>query len=179
MGDISPHHLHALVRAFMGGGGDPYGRTEPQFDVRNPRAQTAGEGAVANALAPDPRAATAGPAAVESQLFGMQGAPYSEAVSNPRAELWGENAVDKALNPPTGSGSGFWQPGEAGDVASAVGQSAVEGALKKRARGKIARGGGEPKPMFAPARTSDPNLPQPPTRSRSPGKSEQEDTPTE
>ena len=120
---------------------------------RNPRAQAWGEAAVDRANAPSPTAE----------------------VDRTRGQMWGEDAVDKALNPPTGSGSGFWNPGESGDVASAVGQQAVEGALAKKARGKIARG----MPMFAPARTSDPNMPHQQTRSRSPGKSEEDDTPTE
>jgi hypothetical protein len=120
---------------------------------RNPRAQAWGETAVDRANAPSPTAE----------------------VDRTRGQAWGEDAVDKALNPPTGSGSGFWNPGEAADTASAVGQQAVEGALAKKARGKIARG----MPMFAPARTTDPNMPHQQTRSRSPGKSEEDDTPTE
>ena len=120
---------------------------------RNPRAQAWGENAVDRANAPSPTAE----------------------VDRTRGQAWGENAVDKALNPPTGSGGGFWAPGEAADTASAAGQNAVEGALAKNARGKIARGS----PMFAPARTSDPNMPRSQSRSRSPGKSEEDDTPTE
>jgi hypothetical protein len=120
---------------------------------RNPRAQAWGETAVDRANAPSPTAE----------------------VDRTRGQAWGEDAVDKALNPPMGSGSGFWAPGEAADTASAVGQQAVEGALAKKARGKIARGS----PMFAPARTSDPNMPHQQTRARSPGKSEEDDTPTE
>jgi hypothetical protein len=120
---------------------------------RNPRAQAWGAEAVDRSTAPSPTAE----------------------VDRTRGQAWGEQAVDKALNPPMGSGGGFWAPGEAADTASAVGQSAVEGALAKKARGKIARGS----PMFAPARTSDPNMPHRQTRSRSPGKSEEDDTPTE
>ena len=120
---------------------------------RNPRAQAWGETAVDQANAPSPTAE----------------------VDRTRGQAWGENAVDKALNPPTGSGSGFWAPGEAADTASAVGENAVAGALAKKARGKIARG----MPMFAPARTGDPNMPHQQTRARSPGKSEEDDTPTE
>ena len=85
---------------------------------RNPRAQAWGENAVDRANAPSPTAE----------------------VDRTRGQAWGEDAVDKALNPPTGSGSGFWAPGEAADTASAVGQQAVEGALAKKARGKVARG---------------------------------------
>ena len=85
---------------------------------RNPRAQAWGETAVDRANAPSPTAE----------------------VDRTRGQAWGEDAVDKALNPPTGSGSGFWAPGEAADTASAVGQQAVEGALAKKARGKVARG---------------------------------------
>ena len=85
---------------------------------RNPRAQAWGETAVDRANAPSPTAE----------------------VDRTRGQAWGEDAVDKALNPPTGSGSGFWAPGEAADTASAVGQQAVEGALAKKARGKIAKG---------------------------------------
>ena len=85
---------------------------------RNPRAQAWGEVAVDRANAPSPTAE----------------------VDRTRGQAWGEDAVDKALNPPTGSGGGFWAPGEAADTASAVGQQAVEGALAKKARGKIAKG---------------------------------------
>ena len=85
---------------------------------RNPRAQAWGETAVDQANAPSPTAE----------------------VDRTRGQAWGENAVDKALNPPTGSGSGFWAPGEAADTASAVGENAVAGALAKKARGKVARG---------------------------------------
>ena len=85
---------------------------------RNPRAQAWGEVAVDRANAPSPTAE----------------------VDRTRGQAWGEDAVDRALNPPTGSGSGFWAPGEAADTASAVGQQAVEGALAKKARGKIAKG---------------------------------------
>jgi hypothetical protein len=102
---------------------------------------------------------------VAQQLFGGQGARYSEAERDPRAQAWGEQAVgqatapsptaevdrtrgqawgeqavDKALNPPMGSGGGFWAPGEAADTASAVGEQAVAGELAKKARGKVARG---------------------------------------
>jgi hypothetical protein len=87
-------------------------------ETRNPRAQGWGEQAVGQATAPSPTAE----------------------VDRTRAQAWGENAVDKALNPPTGSGGGFWAPGEAADTASAVGQQAVEGALAKKARSKVARG---------------------------------------
>lgn len=86
--------------------------------ARDPRAQAWGEQAVGQSTAPSP----------------------SAEVDRTRAQAWGESAVDKALNPPTGSGGGFWAPGEAADTASAVGQQAVEGALAKKARGKIARG---------------------------------------
>ena len=85
---------------------------------RNPRAQAWGEVAVDRANAPSPTAE----------------------VDRTRGQAWGEDAVDRALNPPTGSGGGFWAPGEAADTASAVGQQAVEGALAKKARGKIAKG---------------------------------------
>ena len=85
---------------------------------RNPRAQAWGETAVDRANAPSPTAE----------------------VDRTRGQAWGEDAVDKALNPPTGSGGGFWAPGEAADTASAVGQQAVEGALAKKARSKVARG---------------------------------------
>ena len=85
---------------------------------RNPRAQAQGENAVDRANAPSPTAE----------------------VDRTRGQAWGENAVDKALNPPTGSGGGFWTPGEAADTASAVGEKAVAGALAKKARGKMARG---------------------------------------
>jgi hypothetical protein len=169
MGDISTHDLHKIMRSWLLAE-DPYGmnqRIEPTLNT-NPRsgtAKAAGEAAVANALAPDPRAAAAGPDAVAQQLFGGQGARYSEAERDPRAQAqgeqaveratapspsaevdrtrgqaWGEQAVDKALNPPMGSGGGFWAPGEAADTASAVGEQAVGGALAKKARSKVARG---------------------------------------
>ena len=86
--------------------------------ARDPRAQAWGETAVGQATAPSPTAE----------------------VDRTRGQMWGESAVDRALNPPTGGGGGFWAPGEAADTASAVGQQAVEGALAKKARGKIAKG---------------------------------------
>jgi hypothetical protein len=165
------HGLHQLMRTWLLSE-DPYGmnqmpRTEPTIDTqpRSGKAKAAGTAAVENALAPDPRAAEAGPDAVAQQLFGGQGARYSEAERDPRAQAWGEQAVgqatapsptaevdrtrgqawgeqavDKALNPPMGSGGGFWAPGEAADTASAVGEQAVAGELAKKARGKVARG---------------------------------------
>lgn len=180
MTNMRAHELHQIMRSWLLAE-DPYGvnqRQEPTFGTpapltpptgetppRNPTAQAAGESAVANATAPDPRGETAGPQAVERQLFGGQGARYSEAERDPRAQAWGEkavegstapsptaevdrtrgqawgeNAVDKALNPPTGSGGGFWMPGEAVDTASAVGEQAVAGSLAKKARSKMARG---------------------------------------
>ena len=86
--------------------------------ARDPRAQAQGEQAVGRATAPSPTAE----------------------VDRTRGQMWGEDAVDKALNPPTGSGGGFWAPGEAADTASAVGQQAVEGSLAKKARSKVAKG---------------------------------------
>jgi hypothetical protein len=174
MSNMHAHELHQMMRSWLLAE-DPYGvnqRTEPTMGTpapaapgRNPTAQAAGESAVADATAPDPRGETAGPQAVEQQLFGGQGARYSEAERDPRAQAWGEkavgqatapsptaevdrtrgqawgeSAVDKALNPPTGSGMGMWAPGEATDTASAVGENAVAGALAKKARGKVARG---------------------------------------
>jgi len=140
------HGLHQLMRSWLLAE-DPYGmnqmpRTEPTIDTqpRSGKAKAAGTAAVENALAPDPRAAEAGPDAVAQQLFGGQGARYSEAERDPRAQAWGEQAVDKALNPPMGSGGGFWAPGEAADTASAVGEQAVAGELAKKARSKMARG---------------------------------------
>jgi hypothetical protein len=96
----------------------PNVKSEAFQETRNPRAQGWGEQAVGQATAPSPTAE----------------------VDRTRAQSWGESAVDKALNPPTGSGGGFWMPGEAADTASAVGQQAVEGALAKKARGKVAKG---------------------------------------
>ena len=178
MTNMRAHELHQIMRSWLLAE-DPYGvnqRQEPTFGTpapvgaapspgRNPVAQAAGEGAVANATAPDPRGQTAGPQAVENQLFGEQGLKGADAYRNDRAQawgekavgqatgpsptaevdrtrgqMWGENAVDKALNPPTGSGGGFWAPGEAADTASAVGEQAVGGALAKKARSKMARG---------------------------------------
>ena len=96
----------------------PNVKSEAFQEARNPRAQGWGEQAVGQATAPSPTAE----------------------VDRTRAQSWGESAVDKALNPPTGSGAGFWAPGEAADTASAVGQQAVEGALAKKARSKVAKG---------------------------------------
>jgi hypothetical protein len=150
-----PAGLQAVAREFAPSPYAEAGRNAAYPDV----ASTQGEQAVARALAPSP-SAEAGRAAAYPDVASTQG----------------EAAVDRALNPPTGSGSGFWAPGEAADTASAVGQSAVEGALAKKARRKIASGGG----LFAPARTRDPNLPRgEATRARSPGQKEQDDTPTE
>ena len=160
MSNIRAHELHQMVRSWLLAE-DPYGvnqRIEPTMGTPAPAAPSA-------APAPDTRGQTAGPQAVSNQLFGGQGARYSEAERDPRAQAqgeqavdratapdpsaevdrtraqaWGESAVDKALNPPTGSGGGFWMPGEAADTASAVGQQAVEGALAKKARSKVARG---------------------------------------
>ena len=96
----------------------PNVKSEAFQEARNPRAQGWGEQAVGQATAPSPTAE----------------------VDRTRAQAWGESAVDKALNPPTGSGGGFWAPGEAADTASAVGEQAVAGALAKKARSKMARG---------------------------------------
>ena len=93
-------------------------RSEAFQGERNPRAQAQGAQAVGRATGPSPTAE----------------------VDRTRGQMWGEDAVDKALNPPTGSGGGFWAPGEAADTASAVGQQAVEGALTKAARNKVAKG---------------------------------------
>ena len=154
----------------------------------DPRAGPAGEAALQREFAPSPYAeagrnaaypdvaSTQGETAVERALAPSQTAEAGRAAAYPDvASTQGEAAVDRALNPPMGSGSGFWAPGEAADTASAVGEQAVGQALAKKARGKIARG----MPMFAPARTSDPNMPHQQTRARSPGKSEEGDTPTE
>ena len=96
----------------------PNVKSEAFQGARDPRAQAQGEAAVGRSTAPSPTAE----------------------VDRTRGQMWGEDAVDKALNPPTGSGGGFWMPGEAADAAGAVGQQAVEGALAKKARGKIAKG---------------------------------------
>jgi hypothetical protein len=165
------HGLHQLMRSWLLSE-DPYGvnnRIEPTMGTTQPTMPAAAP-APAAAPGPDPRAAEAGPQAVANQLFGGQGARYSEAERSPRAQGWGEqaveratapsqtaeagraaaypdrastqgeSAVDKALNPPMGSGGGFWAPGEAADTASAVGEQAVAGALAKKARGKVAKG---------------------------------------
>jgi hypothetical protein len=93
-----------------------------------------------NAAVPD-RASMKGEAAVERALAPSSTAEAGRNAAIPdRASMAGENAVDKALNPPMGSGGGFWAPGEAADTASAVGQRAVEGALTKAARNKVAKG---------------------------------------
>jgi hypothetical protein len=185
MGDLSPHQLHHLVHSWLGYS-DPYGRKpkiEPTMDTkpRSGKAKAAGERAVEDALAPDPRAAAAGPQSVEDALFGQQGAAQAEsgrnAVYPDRASAWGEHAVDKATTPSPldMSGAPGWQsPEEAQAWASGVGQSAVQGAVdpKAAARARMA-------PMFAPARTSDPMAPKSQSRARSPGKAEEEDTPSE
>jgi hypothetical protein len=160
------HGLHQLMRSWLLSE-DPYGvnnRIEPTMGTTQPTMPAAAP-APAAAPGPDPRAAEAGPQAVANQLFGGQGARYSEAERDPRAQAWGEKAVgqatapsptaevdrtrgqawgeqavDKALSPPMGSGGGFWAPGEAADTASAVGEQAVAGALAKKARGKVAKG---------------------------------------
>jgi hypothetical protein len=177
MTNVHAHELHQMVRSWLLAE-DPYGvnqRIEPTMGTPAP-AMVGGAPPPAAAPAapaappPDTRGATAGPGAVEKQLFGGQGARYSEAERDPRAQAWGETAVDrstaptrlnegernaavpdrasmagegavdKALNPPMGSGGGFWAPGEAADTAGAVGQQAVEGTLAKKARGKVAKG---------------------------------------
>jgi hypothetical protein len=177
MSDIHPHQLHQMMRSWLLAE-DPYGvnqRIEPTMGTPAP-AMVGGAPAPAPAAAaaaappPDTRGQTAGPQAVANQLFGGQGARYSEAERDPRAQAWGETAVDrstaptrlnegernaavpdrasmagegavdKALNPPTGSGGGFWAPGEAADTASAVGEQAVGAALAKKARGRVAKG---------------------------------------
>lgn len=96
----------------------PNTKSEAFQGERNPRAQAQGEQAVRRSTAPSPTAE----------------------VDRTRGQAWGENAVDKALNPPTGSGAGFWMPGEAADTASAVGEEAVGSALAQKARSKMARG---------------------------------------
>ena len=97
-------------------------RSEAFQGTRNPRAQSQGEHAVGRATGPD----------VRSEAF--------QGTRNPKAQGQGEHAVDKAFNPPTGSGAGFWMPGEAADTASAVGEEAVGSALAQKARSKMARG---------------------------------------
>jgi hypothetical protein len=194
MSNIHAHELHQMVRSWLLAE-DPYGvnqRQEPTMGTaqpqlytpgsvpkgaapgRNPTAQSAGEGAVANALTPASgadalRASNYGRGAVDRELqkpptpntaseafqgardpraqawgeqaVGQSTAPSPTAeVDRTRAQAWGESAVDKALNPPTGTGGGFWMPGEAADTASAVGEQAVGGELAKKARSKMARG---------------------------------------
>lgn len=96
----------------------PDTKSEAFQGARDPRAQAWGQEAVARSTAPSPTAE----------------------VDRTRGQAWGESAVDKALNPPTGSGGGFWAPGEAADTASAVGEQAVAGSLASKARSKMARG---------------------------------------
>jgi len=160
MSNIDPHHgnaLHKMVRSWLLAE-DPYGvnnRIEPTMGAPAPtmpapapapagstadavaaaapalRAQNYGRGAVQNALAPDPRAAEAGPDAVAQQLFGGQGAQYSESGRNAAypdvASTQGEYAVGRALAPS--------QTAEAGraaaypDRASTQGEYAVDKAL--------------------------------------------------
>jgi hypothetical protein len=96
----------------------PNVKSEAFQGARDPRAQAQGEQAVRRATGPSPTAE----------------------VDRTRGQAWGESAVDKALNPPTGSGGGFWMPGEAADTASAVGEEAVGSALAQKARSKMARG---------------------------------------
>jgi hypothetical protein len=167
MSDIHAADLHKMVRSWLLAE-DPYGvnqRIEPTFDTAQPAMATPPAATAPPAPPPDTRGPTAGPDAVAKQLFGGQGARYSEAERDPRAQAqgeqavarstapsptaevdrtrgqaWGENAVDKALNPSTGSGAGFWMPGEAAETASAVGEQAVAGSLASKARSKMARG---------------------------------------
>lgn len=96
----------------------PNVKSEAFQGARDPRAQAQGEQAVRRATGPSPTAE----------------------VDRTRGQAWGESAVDRALNPPTGSGGGFWMPGEAADTASAVGEEAVGSALAQTARSKMARG---------------------------------------
>ena len=159
---------------------DPYGmnqRQEPTFGTpridaqRTPPQPGAKRRANSGSRERDsPRPARSGGGTAkpcERQLFGGQGARYSEAERDPRAQAWGEQAVDrstapsptaevdrtrgqawgeqavdKALNPPMGSGGGFWMPGEAADTASAVGEQAVARIAGEERRGARWRAGG-------------------------------------
>ena len=209
MSHMHAHELHQMVRSWLlaedpygvnqrqeptfdtpapAGAGAPAAGA-PQLPSRPIMARDAGERAVEKALKPpeppryseaasNPRAEMWGRQAVGDAL--ASNPRYSEAARDPRAQMWGEQAVDEATAKPgqldMSGAPGYASPEEAQMTASAAGQGAVARAL---ARGKIARGGGEPKPMFAPARTSDPLMPHPQTRARSPGKTEEDDTPTE
>jgi hypothetical protein len=149
------HGLHQLMRSWLLAE-DPYGmnqmpRVEPTLDTqpRSGRAKAAGTAAVENALAPDPRAAEAGPDAVAQQLFGGQGAPYSESGRNAAypdvASTQGEAAVGRALAPsPTAeAGRAAAYP----DRASTQGESAVDKALNP----PMGSGGG----FWAPGEAAD------------------------
>jgi hypothetical protein len=127
----SPDEIAAAAPALRA---QNYGRGAVQRELEKPTPQNVNSEAFQGAR--DPRAQAQG-----EQAVGRSTAPSPTAeVDRTRGQMWGEDAVDKALNPPTGGGGGFWMPGEAADTASAVGQQAVEGALAKKARGKIAKG---------------------------------------
>jgi hypothetical protein len=127
----SPDEIAAAAPALRA---QNYGRGAVDRELQKPPAPVVGSEAFQGAR--DPRAQAQG-----EQAVGRSTSPSPTAeVDRTRGQMWGEDAVDKALSPPTGSGGGFWAPGEAADTASTVGQQAVEGALAKKARGKVARG---------------------------------------
>ena len=159
MSDIHPHQLHQMMRSWLLAE-DPYGlnqRIEPTMGTQSPpgapapggagsapSAPAGGTAAAVEAAAPALRAQNYGRGAVQRELEKNPTPNVNsegfQAARDPRAQAWGESAVDKALNPPTGSGGGFWAPGEAAETAGAVGEQAVGAALAKKARGKVAKG---------------------------------------
>jgi hypothetical protein len=100
---------------------------EGAVDERNPRAQFQGVKAVRSELAPE----LAPPPMTEMQRLQMRGA---------LGDAQGKLAAAGGFAPTGGGGGGGWAPGESEAWASSVGQSAVEGTLAKKARGKIAKG---------------------------------------
>ena len=154
MGELHPHQLHQMIRTWLLAE-DPYGmnnRIEPTMGTPAPAmagGAPAPAAAPAAAPAPDPRAAAAGPEAVENQLFGGQGARYSESGRNAavpdRASMKGEAAVERALAPSSTAEAG--RNAAIPDRASMAGESAVDKALNP----PMGSGGG----FWAPGEAAD------------------------
>ena len=138
------HGLHQLMRTWLLAE-DPYGmnqRTEPTMGTMTPPGAPASGGAVSAPSAParNPTAQTAGEGAVANALTPASGADAL------RAQNYGRAAVDRELQkPPTPNVKSEAFQGERNPRAqaqgeSAVGQQAVEGALTRAARNKVAKG---------------------------------------